>query len=169
MGLFDRIRKQLENNESVRSVSDRMVSLERQILNAADRARSSAREAAEQWVEPEVLDAAEARLRAASEANGAREREVCATVADSITRATGVEVSPDLVARTGRAILGAAIAAEVSATFSGDGAVGGAEGSMVDGAGGGGSGAECPTLSYDGMGNMDGTVTVTDGGVATDT
>ena len=93
-------------------------------------------------------------------------------VSQALETHVGVDVSPTVIRRTGRVVLGTVIAAGVGECLAGlgEGFDGGAEIVEADaGAAEAATGSsECPPIVYDGMGNMDGTVTITDGGMSYD-
>lgn len=178
MGLFDRLRATLADNPTVKAVAGPVRQAEARaeaaLSSLADDARTKARAVAETFVEPATVDAALERAQQAASTLQAREEEACSHIAQSLSARTGIDVSADTVKRTGRALLTAVVAVEAAELLGG---LTGAEG--VDVAGGGeaeavasteslGSSTEVPPVIYDGMGNMDGTVTITDGGVAID-
>ncbi len=130
----------------------------------------SARQLAEQVVEPERIDAAMQGARGVGAFLQEREDAVWGQVADVATAATGRAVDPADVKRTGRLIVAGMVCAELvsglteGVAWEGGELVGADAGASASAAPAG----EVPTVLYDGMGNMDGTTTITDGGVAYD-
>ncbi|MEM6930786.1 MAG: hypothetical protein AAF602_27880 [Myxococcota bacterium] len=178
MGILDRIRRAFAENETLQAAIEPVRGLEARASAAVEStARSvaaSTRELAETFVEPEVLDAFEERVRATGEAFAERERAAAERMADSLSRQTGLDVSTEDVLQVGRAVAATVIAGGVAEAMVDVGAVDvgavdvGASGAEGVTSGEGAPLAGEPTILYDGMGNMDGTTTVTDGGVAMD-
>ncbi|MEO0605980.1 MAG: hypothetical protein AAF211_31415 [Myxococcota bacterium] len=173
MGILDRIRRAFAENETLQAAIEPVRGLEARASAAVEStARSvvaSTRELAETFVEPEVLDALEERVRASGEAFAERERAAAERMADALSRQTGLDVSTEDVLQVGRAVAATVIVGGVAEAMVDGGAVDvGASG--VEGVSGGEvpPSAGEPTILYDGMGNMDGTTTITDGGVAMD-
>jgi len=123
-------------------------------------------------LDSETLDAALEQLRGVSKTLTRAELRTAERVSQALETHVGVDVSPKVLLTTGRVVLGTVIAAGVGECLAGvgEGFEGGAE--IVEADAGAAeaatASAECPAILYDGMGNMDGTVTNTDGGMAYD-
>ncbi|MEN0062295.1 MAG: hypothetical protein AAGA48_09090 [Myxococcota bacterium] len=172
MGFFDKIRRTLAENETLQAVVKPVRDLEAKASGAVEatarKAMTSARDLAENFIEPEVLDDLEARARRTNAALAKQEEAFAERVADAVQRQTGLNVDAGDVLHVGRAVVASVVVAGVAEAVVDTGSapveLGGTE-SFSPSA----EGTAAPTILYDGMGNMDGTSTITDGGVSIDT
>lgn len=148
---------------AVRAWEDRAVASLEDVRRAAG---TSARDVAEHLVEADTVDATLDAVREAAQQLETQEDAMWSHVARVASSWTGHTFHADQVKRTGRVVIASVVCAEVLAMTEGE------HQGVHHGPGSGTSApsdaVELPAITYDGMGNMDGTTTFSDGGMSYD-